>query len=1392
MHNIPLEIPPPKNETDFERMCAQVYGVVFKDPNPKMNGRRGQKQDGVDIFVKSADIGRIGIQCKKYTLKPVKWKDVLDEVAKADEFKTPIKQLLLATTARSDAALLHKVQLLSDEREAKGLFTVEIEFWEDISNRIDTYGVLQDHYAPHTPGAAYHRQEQQLTTIVALTLETRDAVLHGNTLPPARPDSVNKLISSQLDHTNDLLKACKSRDALTHLATIGKDFAPFDAHQQARWYLQRGLALWISRDDSKEAAEHFLKAFALYPDDERIAAAQVRGLMLQGHLDEAMAAGAKAIERFPLSQQVWLIVANVRMVKGEALVFDDVPNHLRVEPDVLQLVALSAQSAGKFEEASRYSFLAVEHADAGFFTRATTLRLAVEWGAKQPIGATFGVLPAAELKALEAAGKLFEPRYERLWSIQSEAVPEAASHLGYALLLQRRFQDALDLVIEADAHGLKTPELLRTRVNALLELHRFNEVLALGQERLAEFNAEALVALGELAAKKGAVDLLASVAEAAKALRPAHAETVEILTALRWEALNRAGAVDMAVKDILAADIPAQGSFITACVAARVLKDAGRTLEAEATVGRARALVTVDSPDTDQLMLAELLYSAHQWTEAATWYSRLVPSGALSELHNRLLSCYIRSHNRRQAKALLSRLPLEWIENDNTRSLAIDLGQQVRDWTFLQPLAEAQIRKAPLLAKSWLFKLFVALHASTPAQFQVDLRVVPESLEGSISTLAQLSSFELRYGEPERGLRRLYRTARVNFDEAEALSAYFLAIVMGPADLPLMNEKLPAVVVGSAVTLVNEQGDTFQVIVDPDHVADAPKQESFFAPASEEAIALLGAELGQTVDVPTQALGRVKRCTVSAIQSAYRRMIHLAQERAHSLSGLPNMKSVPVGMSGDIDKDFGSLLAELKRSTEVTKELFEHYSRGAITLGGLSHYQGCSPVDVAVGWPPHGPAIFTSAGTAEERQEALELLSRKDATYVVDSVTLAELVNLGIQDLLGLLPKVFVTPVTKEILEARLSEDRNRRSVGTATEIEGRLAVIELEERHREKRIEFANAMLTVVDKYCTVQLAYGELPETGDSQRLADVLQREELELLLLAQANKATLLTLDGRLRTLLKLTVKIPGVWPQALLMYGVHAGAIKPLQSAKATTQMFLSNRAFVALTARDFIWMLLQGGSYMQWGMQRFKRNLASGYADFESTILMSLELLVQISRLEIQLNAFGELLVHLVEAALRHKQCPPDFLENIGYFLDGLTEDLAPVLQPYPVANASRAQRVNLQRRFLSKKLEEARMLAEQPQVDKPVAIRILYCTKLPQIMLDTKVGEPAAAAETGEPGAPFQPESDGQSKPLLENKKTEPVYLVSAPGQHVDDELLDWSAVAGRTEAVRTWPRQF
>jgi len=349
LHLIPLEITPPKNEADFERMCVQVYGVVFKDPMPKTNGRSGQAQRGVDIFVKAPALGRFGIQCKKYTLKPVKWKDVKDEVDKADEGRVAIKKLILATTALNDAVLLKQVQELSDEREAKGLFLVEIEFWGDICNHIDRYTVLQDSYSPNSPGASFHRTADKLSSIQQISLETHAAVLNMSNLPGGRDDSANRLITTQLDHTNVLLKAGRYRDALDHLAVVGADMLPFDNHQKARWHLQKGLGQWLSHDDIGESADHFLKSFALYPDDERMAAANVRGLMLKGDLESAFDAAKAALERFPISDQVWYAYSNVTLMQGKSVQLADVPLYLKTEPDALQIVAQVELKSGNLD-----------------------------------------------------------------------------------------------------------------------------------------------------------------------------------------------------------------------------------------------------------------------------------------------------------------------------------------------------------------------------------------------------------------------------------------------------------------------------------------------------------------------------------------------------------------------------------------------------------------------------------------------------------------------------------------------------------------------------------------------------------------------------------------------------------------------------------------------------------------------------------------------------------------------------------------------------------------------------------------------------------------------------------------------------------------------------------
>ncbi len=1322
LHIIPFEISPPKNEADFERMCAQVYGVVFNDRMPKMNGRRGQVQGGVDVFVKEQGIGRVGIQCKKYTMKPVKWTDVEGEVGKADKHKTPIKKLILATTAPNDAPLLKKVQELSDDREAKGLFPVEVEFWEDICNHIDRFPVLQDSYAPHAPGAAFHRQESSLNAIHDVVLETNATVRSLVGLPTARPDSADRLISDQLDRTNELLKAGKYRDALEHLAVVGKDLEPFDAHQKARWHLQKGISLWLMRVDDQESAGLFLKAFEYYPDDERMASGQVRGLMLQKKLDEALAAGELALERFPDSQQVWFALANVRLLQGAAMQLKDVPENLKDEPDTLQFVARAELKAGNVDAAIKLSQAAANHPMAGFFIRANALRIAAESGARFPVGAMTGSLPIRETEALEFAVELFNPWHERLWAVQSEAVGEAVVHLGYALLMLHRFPEALALAREAEAHGYHSAEVLRTQVTALFELDREGELLSLATNRLAEMNTASLSIVGQIAAKDGNLVLLRQAADAAVACTPPDDETVELLAALRWDALMRAGQQDVAISEVLGAKVEVAGGLIAACVAARVLNRCGRTLEAEAVVLRAKALVTPTSAEGQKLMLAELLFNVGQLAEAGGWFAQLVTPGRISDLHNRLLTCYVRSHNRRKAKELLAGLPAEWIENDETRSLAIELGQEAADWAFLRPLVEAQLKKHPDKAGSWLFKLSVSLHSSTPSEFQNDLRSVPELLDGSIRTITQLATLELRYAEVERGMRRLYRMIRRNLDEPEALSAYFISIVSGPTELPLMEDSRPAVAAGSCVTLLDEFGHSTQVVIDPVDVGELPKREGYADAATPQATALLGAVVGQQVDLPALAFGDSRRFTVTAVQSAYRRMLQVVQERANALGGLPHMKMVHIGMTGDGERDLAHMKAEVMRSSAISRQLFDAYGKGHMTLAGFAGRQGRSPVEAVLGWPTEGPPLFVGTGIEAERVAALELLDRREATYVIDALTIAELVNLGVQEALGHLPKVLVSPVTKAKLEELLRDAEVDRSVATSTEVNGELALIEHDARYHQRRVDFFKSALAAVEKYCEVRPAYGELEAEGEVPGLAEVLQDDEMEVLLLAKAADATVLTLDGRLRSVLDVVAKVRGVWPQALLMHCASKDLVDPMKLASATVRQFLLNRSFVSLGSGDLTWMVLQGGAYLQHGMHRFKAYLSADETEFASTATVAFEFLGRIATLRIHLGAFGELFEHVLEAAMRHKQCPADFDKMVAKFVVDLTGTLNESAYLYGKANVLPNQRMQMQRHHLTERFVRAGQRAKLPPVHHPVAVRALFCSDIPWLVADKPI----------------------------------------------------------------------
>jgi len=137
-------IPKPKDEQTFERASEVLWRCVLNDPNAKLYGRRGQKQNGVDIVGKrDGDPDKIvGIQCKQKgdgkTLS--EQDDVRSDVEKAKNFEPALSELIFVTTAPDDRDYDNLALTISKELKDAGFgFTIQIMGWGCLEDEIVKY-----------------------------------------------------------------------------------------------------------------------------------------------------------------------------------------------------------------------------------------------------------------------------------------------------------------------------------------------------------------------------------------------------------------------------------------------------------------------------------------------------------------------------------------------------------------------------------------------------------------------------------------------------------------------------------------------------------------------------------------------------------------------------------------------------------------------------------------------------------------------------------------------------------------------------------------------------------------------------------------------------------------------------------------------------------------------------------------------------------------------------------------------------------------------------------------------------------------------------------------------------------------------------------------------------
>lgn len=132
-------MPKPTSPQDFEAICLALYRKTWGDPNAQLNGRSGQRQNGVDIFGHDAASGdAYGVQCKVRS-KRITFSEIENEIEKAEDFLPRIRHFIVTTTADRDGSLQTKIRLLSEARRASGQFSVHIVSWNDLTDMLDEH-----------------------------------------------------------------------------------------------------------------------------------------------------------------------------------------------------------------------------------------------------------------------------------------------------------------------------------------------------------------------------------------------------------------------------------------------------------------------------------------------------------------------------------------------------------------------------------------------------------------------------------------------------------------------------------------------------------------------------------------------------------------------------------------------------------------------------------------------------------------------------------------------------------------------------------------------------------------------------------------------------------------------------------------------------------------------------------------------------------------------------------------------------------------------------------------------------------------------------------------------------------------------------------------------------
>lgn len=1177
----------PESEDRFEEMCFHLYRKEWNDPGCVRLGGTGQGQFGLDILG-TYGTKQMGVQCKHYVKKPFTLATVEADLKKADEAGIAVDHVIFATSAPSKSDLVVKVRELSEKRRKAGKFTVSVAFWQDLSGLLRLNKDVAREYIPGFPGGTLLLVKE--TTEVTLSIvksstesasefhadvrgqlsgisERISSMASAASLPVSRGTEAEPLIARSLDLVRGKLLESRPKEAVELLDSLGDPDRFTDSFSRFRWHTNRAAALLLE-GRKHDAAREYLTAAAVDPKLEKAFSNRAHAYLLLDDASSAIDATKEGLATYPESAPLWALQVAARQLAGDTEPDRDVPKHLRDANDVRFTLSHVRHKQGRLEESLDLIRLCVETEAPSLETRRCYLASALSWAIVDPVAAHHDQLLPKQREALTNALRTLEPLEATISGLQLDSLSEELhNNVCVALQLTRSLGRARTIAVTGLERHPNLEGLLRIRVQELADMGDFAGLHALTDGRYGELPTSTLATLAEVAANKGDLEWHHAVMTVLdkREQTPQQAAELRALTShAYWQAGERERAIELSRR--LLSELP--NHVLTHVMLARRLMHMGALLPAAQQVEYAMRALRPDSPMSDLLYVADLLYERNLYPEASGLYEKLVTSPAGNELTQRLLACLIESGQRRKARAVLDALEPEVRESPAFRRIESNLARQAGDWPRMRDVLKQELDRVP--TDSGVAVGYIgALHRIPGEKSTLEAYLASDPVFDGRQPFneVEVAKYQREHGLAHLAIKRLYRLFRSHPTDS-AIGGYFLAqVLIGPEVSDLV--QAPKEVAAGTVVCLRSGAEVREIALDFDDIPEGASWPELVPPTSDVASMLLGKVKGDKV-VLQRGIGDVEY-EISGLASLYSfaagKVQKLLAETANP--GGP-MWSVNLAKA-DGEFDFEPVLAMARHKTERIADALRNYTQHRFPLSTLARLVGTETLTLMLDWPSSKASLFVSLGTQEERDASLQLLEAGGRRFVIDLPTLGELVGTGVfRKVAPLIGRPLVAQTAREELANIIQFQETVPRGMSLREENGQYIREEFTQEQQNRRLALLREMLACIDELCEVTPVLGPVDITDSHRTLERLLDSATLDAVYLALEREAVLLSDDGGLRLAVPVVGLTDSISAQPLLMFGKERGAIEHALYVDVVVGKVARGHDFICIRTEDLV------------------------------------------------------------------------------------------------------------------------------------------------------------------------------------------------------------------------------